>query len=160
MRALIVILVAATCTSAVTKADDSPGPANSPENVDLGRVFMSPAERQQLDRLRKAAPAQISGQGSQTGKQISTAGPASNRTRPAGYIVPSNGAPYRWRDGDFQRTTRSDIDTSRLPGGVSIIRHDSATIDAGRAKPPGETTTKEASVETVSESETGHDAVN
>mgnify|MGYP001547971488 CR=1 FL=1 len=160
MRALIVTLVAAICATTVTNADESLRPASSSGTIDLGRVFMSPAERQELDRLRKVAPTQMSGQGSQTGKQLPAAKPENDKARAAGYIVPSSGSPYRWRDGDFQRTTRSDIDSSRLPGGVSIIRHKGATTDARRANSSGETTNKEASVEAVSEPGTGHDAVN
>ncbi len=161
MRYLVVTLaVVAICASTVTRADEPPRTAKSAGNLDLGRVFMSPAERRELDRLRKAIPAQMSAQGSQPGNQSSTAGSTNNKARPAGYIVPSSGSPYKWMDGDFQKTTRSNIDAGQLPGGVSVIRHKGAATDLERTNSPDESTTKEARAETVSEAETGHDDIN
>lgn len=160
MRFLIVTLAVVFYASTVARADEPPRSANSSGDADVGRVFMSPAERQELDRLRKVIPAHSAARGSQPGSQTSTAGSANNKARPAGYIVPSSGTPYKWLDGDFQKTTRRDIDSGQLPGGVSIIRHRGSATDAGRTNPSDEGTNRKTGVETVSESETGHDDIN
>lgn len=89
----------------------------------LGRVFMSSAERRQLDLLRKAPPS--------TGRSApvsaatqSTAAAQRKKSSPVGYIVPSNGRPYQWIDGDFRHVAQADVDSTKLSQSIEITRHE------------------------------------
>lgn len=160
MKLFIVPLAATMFAGSVASADELLQATHVASITDIGRVFMSPAERHELDRLRKAIPPQVGvGQASQNGNQSSTAGAANKKNRPGGYIVPSNGSPYKWKDGDFQRTTRGDINSELLPGDVSIIRHKGNAAEIRRANSSGEKPAQQADVETVSEPETDHDGI-
>ena len=155
-----ILVVVAMGVSAGTSADEPSRTVKSAGKLDLGRVFMSPAERRELDRLRRANPAQLTVQSSQSGNQSSTAVATDKKAHPGGYIVPAQGSPYKWMDGDFQKTTRSNIDSSQLPGGVSIIRHKGAAPDVQRTNSSDQSKTREAQVEADSGAETGHDDIN
>jgi hypothetical protein len=145
------------CASTALHADESSPAPDAAAYANIGRVFMSPAERSQLDRLRKSFPVQVAGAGGQDVSSSANPLPADEKARPAGYIVPSNGLPYKWADGDFRRTTPRDLGAGQLPGTVSIIRHERAATESGPTSPPGKASEQDAAGETVSESETGHD---
>lgn len=102
----------------------------------LGRVFMSSVERRQLDLLRKSPPP------AQSGPQRSVSQPADanqkKKPMPAGYIVPSNGRPYQWIEGDFRHVTQSEVDTSNISPSISITRHDISSANSDRSAAPPE----------------------
>ncbi len=88
----------------------------------LGRVFLSSVERRQLDLMRRSPP-----QTERAGLQRSAAQPAESQERKkaiaAGYIVPSNGSPYQWIDGDFRHVTQAEVDATSISSSISITRH-------------------------------------
>ncbi|MGI9205891.1 MAG: hypothetical protein ACR2Q3_17885 [Woeseiaceae bacterium] len=157
MRLPLVGLVVAMGASAGLQADELRPIVDAAEYTNIGRVFMSPAERRELDRLRKAIPTELTGPIGPNASSAETASPAEPNTRAAGYIVPSNGLPYRWTDGDFRRTTRGDIGTGQLPGAISIIRHQGEDVPATTT---GQDVEKEANSENVSNSKTSNDGAN
>lgn len=86
----------------------------------LGRVFMTPGERWELDRKRLSPPAARDGTAATPSKPDSPP-----PTREAmGYIVPHQGLPSAWQDGDFRRISDGrDPALISFPPGVRIIRH-------------------------------------
>lgn len=88
------------------------------DELALGRVFMTPLERETLDKLRKQKPVEtIVTTTDQAVAPAVVKGPIG-----AGYIMPSDGTAYEWSDGDFRRKERGDIDTARFPGDILILR--------------------------------------
>lgn len=157
MKRLFAIIVSAMCACANTHADDQLPSASVIAPIELGRVFMSPAERRELDRLRNGRTKLESGQVKQAGDPSLVPDAVVKKRRPAGYIVPSSGAPYQWIDGNFQRTTQGNIESELLPGRVTVIRHNNAPVDPARATPSAEESGARPGSETVSDSETTPD---
>lgn len=115
----------------------------------LGRVFMSNAERRQLDLLRKSIPPAImSGPVSATSQ--STTAVTKKKPNAVGFIVPSNGAPYQWIDGDFRRVPKADINLTIISKALEITRHERGSTNDGQnpdeheQKSSGETSAAEA----------------
>lgn len=103
----------------------------------LGRVFMSDAERRQLDVLRKTRGT-VERPGNASSTAVTTKSDKQNTSHPAGYIVPSNGSPYQWIDGDFQRVEKIDIDSTDAPQEIRITRivNDGADDDPSKKPAP------------------------
>ncbi len=154
MRLAIGILVAILWAGVGLQADETPPAPSAVEQVGIGRVFMSPAERRELDRLRKLEPEPVTGPGAESVTPGTSDVPAGKRSQGAGYIVPSSGLPYTWADGDFRRTTDGNIDIGKLPGAVSIIRHQGENVPV---KAPDKEAEKVTDRETVSVPESGND---
>ncbi len=113
------------CIHAV--ADESAVPSAGKEHV-LGRVFMSNAERRRLDVLRKTqTTVENPGNASTTTAPNNSA--TENMPKPAGYIVPSNGSPYQWIDGDFQRVAKVEIDSASVSQDIRITRIELDVVD-------------------------------
>lgn len=100
---------------------DEPSTAFVAKKYVLGRVFMNDAERRQLDVLRKTRGTVV-----QTGNASRSASPTESvqksTAKPAGYIVPSNGEPYQWIDGDFRRVPKVDIDSTEDSQEIQITK--------------------------------------
>ena len=115
---------------------DTDKPVDDP---DIGRVFMSRAERDELDRLRKLPPpAQITGPTAST----TVASEPASQPEGTGYILRSRGEAWLWIDGDFQSVRPADIERSGQSEGIRIIRHeqsvsDQQSVDAGSAESAG-----------------------
>lgn len=154
MRLALSIFLVIVCAGTELRANEFSTYAHAEQYADIGRVFISPAERLELDRLRKLDPAQDPGSNGQARISSVPASQAEDKARAGGYIVPSNGLPYTWSDGDFRRADDADIDIERLPGAVTIIRHHAK-------ENPESTTEKEADTApdsaTDSASENGND---
>ena len=97
------------------------GAAEPDNHEDLGRVFMTPAERHELDRLRRLQPAASSAASVST--PAAPAAPAESDVRPMGIIVPSRGRPYQWRDGDFRPVDAARIRIDTTAEDAVIKRH-------------------------------------
>ena len=93
----------------------------------LGRVFMSSAERRQLDLLRKAPPSTGRSGPASAGIQL-TAAAQRKKPSPVGYIVPSNGRPYQWIDGDFRHVAQADVESTKLSQSIDITRHENNSV--------------------------------
>jgi len=102
-------------------ADEPPASSVASDHV-LGRVFMSDVERRKLDLLRKV-PRSTGGSGPADAASQSTEAAIQNKPQPVGYIVPSNGRPYEWIDGDFRHVTDVAIDSIDNSQMIHIIRH-------------------------------------
>lgn len=89
------------------------------DEIEIGRVFLKPAERTALDR-RRELPAQAPSSVSRS----ATAAPPARRAenRPAGYIESSDGTRRHWRSGDFVADGRSA--QMRFPGDIRIERQE------------------------------------
>ena len=87
----------------------------------LGRVFMSPAERWQLDRTRHLEPITDETVLSATDTQPE----ASRAPRDAmGFFIRRGGVPSAWQDGGFRKVDdSSELTSLRVPENVKITRH-------------------------------------
>jgi hypothetical protein len=105
-----------------------PGTKPGTKDHELGRVFMSRAERARLDVLRKAPPS--AGRSGPAGP-VSQSGPSgmTKKPSPTGYIVPSSGRPYQWIDGDFRRVSAVSIDAVDSSRSINITRHEKRQDD-------------------------------
>lgn len=108
--------------SVVANADD-PTIYESFADVRIGRVFMSPVERRQLDIMRMH-PERFVEASSQPATEQAQAAPT---VSPAGYIIVGSGTPKYWGDGDFSVAGERSTSTMKFPGDVAIIRHTNAT---------------------------------
>ena len=124
-RAWIIIVLALTSVSALADTGDDA----------LGRVFMSPAEREELDRLRLMKPAAESSGPLAPGVTVEEEAPAPPAT---GYILRSQGAAWVWQDGDFRRVKRNEVDQKQPDERVRIERHKRPSDD-GRSPAPDST---------------------
>ena len=106
------------CLQAV--ADEPKTPFIAKKHV-LGRVFMNDAERRQLDVLRKSQGT-VATPGNASSNVVATQPESKNASKPAGYIVPSNGSPLQWIDGDFRRVSKVDIESAEDSQELQITR--------------------------------------
>lgn len=94
----------------------------SVKTFDIGRVFMTPAERDYLDRLRIARP--VADDSADSGAENPASQTSAVTKAPAaGYIVSSRGTPYQWRDGDFRAASVTQIKRLQQNDDVKVIRH-------------------------------------
>jgi len=115
VRHRILVLIVAIFAMSASFADES-------NDWSLGRVFMTRAERLQLDKLRKMP--QIAQSVSTTNRDSIAVDTVSQRKRsPSGYILSSTGSPYKWQDGDFRKSShRAIVDGSKVRS-FQIIKH-------------------------------------
>lgn len=121
------------CAYAV--ADESTTPFVSKKHV-LGRVFMNAAERRQLDALRKTHGT-VTNPGNASTIVAATPPDTTNTSNPAGYIVPSNGDPLQWVDGDFRRVSKVEIESTEDSQEIQITRV-AGEDSSGRRTPKAE----------------------
>lgn len=130
-RAVLVFAIAAF--PGLVSADT----ARQIDNAVIGRVFMSPAERDELDRLRKLpTPSQVA---EPAAKSTEAAAP-DRQPAATGYILRSRDAAWLWVDGDFQSVRPTDVERSGRSDDIRIIRHpagDQRDNDAGSAESAG-----------------------
>lgn len=85
------------------------------DEIAIGRVFLTPAQRAALDRGRNLPAAR-------GGEEREEASPAPRSVeRPAGYIENSSGERRNWQRGDF--VVNDDSSVARFPGDIQIRRH-------------------------------------
>ena len=102
-------------------------PAASDENhvyesydgVTIGRVFLSPAQRQFLDARRHLKPAPAGGESSSDEKSE----PTKKAPPPAGFIIGPNGRSRVWKEGDFVDSAPAATREMAFPGEINVVRH-------------------------------------
>lgn len=114
-RYAILLLV---CGATVAIADDS-AVYESISDVAIGRVFLSPQQRQQLN-VRRLHPERHE---SSEPAQQSEPQPAKVKTAPAGYIISNSGESRYWNNGDFVAGSSRYAATMRFPGDIVVVRH-------------------------------------
>lgn len=123
------ILLLMCCVSTVVADDEAV--YESIADIAIGRVFMSPQQRQQLD-VRRLHPDRYAGAGTprEAGQQETK-----HRSPPAGYISSSSGGSRYWNNGDFVAGNSRNSTSMSFPGDVAIVRH--AAPEAAEQGPPG-----------------------
>lgn len=116
--AMTVLISMLLCIHAVA---DEPTSSYVARKHVLGRVFMSEAERRQLDLLRKTRGTVVN-PGNASSTTETTNSETKNTSNPSGFIVPSNGRPYQWIDGDFRRVAKVDVDSADASQEMRISR--------------------------------------
>lgn len=110
---VLLILVSPACVAA-----DVDEIYESLDNVRLGRLFLSPDERDVLEARRRLPTSDAIADSS---GEASTAVAAEPPARPAaGIIVASGRQPLVWINGEFRRVESASVDTLRFPGAVRI----------------------------------------
>lgn len=89
------------------------------DEIAIGRVFLTSAQRNWLDLHRHDVPVD-SGVTPTEAVVPKVAEPA---VSPAGYIIKSDGTQQRWSDGDFVSSNRMKLAEMKFPGDIKIIRH-------------------------------------
>ena len=122
-------VLAALMLGSSTKADES-GIYESMADIDIGRVFLTPAERDRLDAQRLRAAPDL--------PHVAAAGKKSppdpvSKTA-AGYITSSRGTLHEWSGNDFVVSQRSLSDTRIFPGDVDLQRHTVTILDGKTAE--------------------------
>jgi hypothetical protein len=133
MPAKLLFVLAIICLASLAAADapDSFEPAAVYESIDdvvIGRVFLSPAERKQLDAVRH-----LPEHTSSAVTDATAAAPAAASAKPKGfgYIQVKGKAARVFRNGDFVAAEPGTRDVTAVTDGV-IIRHEE---DAGSDGP-------------------------
>jgi hypothetical protein len=122
MKRGVAALLFVTTFSAVVMADE-PGDEGTVNDRELGRVFMSAAERRQLDLLRTSLPATERSGATNDASQVEAV-PQKRKPLAVGYIVSPNGRPYQWIDGDFRHVNDARIDATDSSRSIEITRHE------------------------------------
>jgi len=120
MRLLYSILIGVVGVPALALAD-LPAPYERLGESYIGRVFLSPAERANLDRQRRGRPANKTNADSPR-VSASQPVPAKTSSKPAGYIIIGSGGIRHWQNGDFVAAGATATALS-FPGEVKIVRH-------------------------------------
>ena len=119
LRPCLLLLV---CFGGMAGAD----PASVYESIDdvsIGPLFLTPAERRWLD-ARRNAPVVPQPKAEAEVELGPTQEPAEPKVSPAGFIIRSDGAGQRWSNGDFVSSQDAAVSTMKFPGEVDLIRHD------------------------------------
>ena len=93
-------------------------------NVEIGRIFLSPAQRSSLDKRRGNAPPVVSR------NTKGTRAAARQFPDAAGYILSSGGPSRVWSDGGF--VPADDVSDVAFPGDVKVVRGAERTQDVDR----------------------------
>ena len=123
-RLPIFILLTGLLTAPAVAHED--GVYESLGHIPVGRIFLSPEERMQLDKVRGKAPVLSS--------RTQSTGNASSRVfdkDAAGFIVSDSGKTRVWKNGDFVTTTSAS--TVRFPGQVRVASQTAAQDSADAA---------------------------
>lgn len=127
------ILLLTVLLSPAAYPADTAGTAAMP----LGRVFMSPQQRAELDRLRKIRPADGAAAAiaatSATGDEDSEQAPDAS-----GFIIRAEGEAYLWVDGDFRKVNPDRVRSDRSNDEIMITRHGRPEADDQQKRPVAE----------------------
>lgn len=119
----LVFLIAITCLAPLAEADapdavTKPAVYESIDDIAIGRVFLSPAERQQLDAIRHLTADAASGPADTAAASTAT----STAPEGFGYIRAQGKAARVFKDGDFIAAAPGERVLTAVPDGV-IVRH-------------------------------------
>lgn len=109
--------------SSFVAAEESPV-YESLANVEIGRIFLSPAQRSSLDKRRGSAPPAVSRDAK------GTRAAAKSSPDAAGYILRSGGPSRVWSSGGF--VPADDVSGVAFPGDVKVVRGAARTRGADR----------------------------
>ncbi|MGI9262261.1 MAG: hypothetical protein ACR2QR_09520 [Woeseiaceae bacterium] len=87
---------------------------------DLGRLFMSPEQRVELDRLRKIPPELISSGAPNAQVVEEKPDPGENAS---GFIIRAEGEAYLWVDDDFKKVRNDPARNTLKDQRITITRH-------------------------------------
>ena len=99
----------------------------SVDGVAIGRVFLSPGERERLDAVRHLPQNAASANDTVASGEAQPAQP-----KGVGFIQVSGKAPRVFRDGDFVRSSRGKRGVDAMPAGI-IVRHEDQDGEEGDA---------------------------
>ena len=117
MTARSLAILAMLAASTVVAAEDS-AVYETISGVKIGRVFLTPGDRERLDDQRLNPPTvDVAGESPTEGAVDSKRSIAS-----AGYIISSSGRARVWHDGDFVESARRAPHSMRFPGDVKVTR--------------------------------------
>jgi len=110
-----ILAMIATVTMAMPASAHENGVYESLHHIPIGRVFLSSAQRTQLDRYRDAEPV-----ATPTDVPLEETVEAKPDRPAAGFIMSNSGTKHVWADGDFVKTSsRREV---HFPGDVEVER--------------------------------------
>ena len=121
--ALLLVSVAGTAVA------DPVSVYESIDDVSIGPLFLTPAERRWLDARRNTPDAPELRVMTELESSVA-AEPAAPKASPAGFIIRSDGAGQRWSNGDFVSSRGTPVRAMKFPGEVELVRHD----DGGKTR--------------------------
>jgi len=121
----VILAVAGLFACGAPNADT--GVYESAADIEIGRVFLTRAERLRLDQLRRLQPAAASDES--TASRVAGPSDTDRPRRPAGYFYSSTGQRRAWAGDDFVVSGRSRSSTQVFPGDVVIVRHVNSVSD-------------------------------
>ncbi len=113
IRASVILWAALT---RVAGADD----VQSVDSAALGRVFTSPAERAELDRLRQVRPAEATAAAVTSDAAAAT---TDSQASPVGFIKRTGGEAYRWVGDEFRKVGPDELPAVEPAADPGIVRH-------------------------------------
>lgn len=124
----IAVMAASIVLTAPAVAHEE-GIYESLHHIPIGRIFLSAAERDRLDRYREAGPPAVVVDTSAAPRE------PKQPDRAAGFIVGKSGAKRVWQNGDFVITNSSrDV---RFPGHVEVERMPTPAAEDDAAEADG-----------------------
>ncbi len=97
------------------------------DGIRIGRVFLSPGERKQLDSVRHLKPGPV---GAPSAAEDAAAEPEPEEPRGYGFIQVHGKAPRVFKDGDFVSAPDVGGDVDAMPPGVFVRHEDAPAADA------------------------------
>jgi len=113
-KTLAVSLALVGCLSTTSVSAHEDGIYESLGHIPIGRVFLSPGERDQLDSIRMTGPKRASDVAPRVSQ---SARPKNNKA--AGYIISNSGTARVWKNGDFVAVATPNV---RFPGEIDVAR--------------------------------------
>ena len=135
MKVLSRLLMVLLCVPCM--ADDADDLYESLEDVSLGRVFMTRADRLALDARRSVSMFDAV---AEERADIETDGKTTvdvPRRRAAGYIASGDGSALVWINGGFRRVELTQAERLKFPGTVRIRSTVTQSDNAGIVEKPG-----------------------
>jgi len=120
-------LVFATVIVSWSAQAGEPGIYESMADIDIGRVFLTPLQRDQLDVQRLRTESGLPSLAAAGAKKP----PDRDSKTAAGYITSSRGTYHEWSGNDFVVSQRPLPETRIFPGDVDVQRHASTLLDGG-----------------------------
>ncbi|MDJ0941342.1 MAG: hypothetical protein QNJ00_16390 [Woeseiaceae bacterium] len=111
----IALAIAVLACGGIVHADDV---YESVDDLVIGPVFLTPSQRELLDRQRLLPPPDPAATAAAVEQATEKAAP---KKAAAGYIISSKSGRREWSDGEFIST--SNVSQTAFPGEVRVIRH-------------------------------------
>ena len=136
MKVLLRLTILLLCAPCV--ADDADDLYESLDDITLGRVFMTQADRRALDARRSVSPVNAAVEATDVEPDAEQVDSTPRRPA-AGYIASGDGTALVWANGGFVPVELSEAERLKFPGAVRIRSTDTGvTDDAGDGGKPGD----------------------